>query len=117
MKEKRFTCPFTGCEFSAPTDAFGSIYAKHPLTGKDFRATYDPKTNSFMIPAELFAHVLYVSQSDAADFLGVSRQRVNAIAAKNVITPRIVNGQTVFRFDDVLKYKDTKKVGAPKKVI
>lgn len=113
MNKVMLTCPFTGCEFEANIDAFNNICMLHPLTGKllYFHCT----SNGYVIPQEYFEHLKTVSLSEAAKILNVSRQRVSAIASKNVIPSKTVNKQTVFLLNDVLNYKHNRKPGAPRK--
>ena len=115
MKEIILTCPFTGCEFKAVKDMDNNIYFTHPLTGKPLKMTYNYTIKRYNLPKSCFDHVEVVTFAQAAEILGVSRQRVSAIAAKNVIRPVLLNGQQCFTLDDVLEYKEIRKVGAPRK--
>lgn len=115
MKEEILTCPFTGCEFKALSDIDGHLYVNNPITGRIFKATHDSLHSCYRVPLELFSHVDTVTLGQAAEILEVSRQRISAIAANNTIPSKTVNGQTVFIRDDVLDYKETRKIGAPKK--
>ena len=113
MKKIILTCPFTGVEFDALEYADGSILITHPLTGEQVKVNWNPTINRFNVPKNLFKHYGTVSMSEAAEMLGVSRQRITAIARDGVIPPKMVNGSIVFLVSDVLDYKDTRKVGAP----
>lgn len=115
MKEEILTCPFTGCEFTALKDIDGHMYINHPITGNVYKAEYDMLRGCYRVPANLFEHVDCVSLGQAAEILNVTRQRMSAIAANNTIPAKTVNGQTMFIREDVLKYKETRKPGAPKK--
>lgn len=116
MREIILTCPFTGCEFSALIDADDNLYVNHPLTGEVNRINYNCSIKKYNISKQLFKHYSTVSLSEAAEILNVSRQRISAIALDGVIKPRTINGQTVFLLDEVLEYKENRKVGAPPKV-
>ena len=115
MQEVNLTCPLTGVSFSAVKDKFGNIYARNPLTGVDVRLSYNAQADAYIISSLSFQNIETVTFSKAAEILGVSRQRINAIAAKNVITPHEVNGAPVFLLSDVIEYGKTRKIGAPKK--
>ena len=115
MKETSLTCPFTGCQFSALIDASGNLYVKHPLTGEINRVNYNCSIKKYNLDKSLFKQIETVSQSQAAEILGVTRQRISEISANGTIPPKTVNGQTVFILSDVLKYKETRKCGAPRK--
>lgn len=114
MIKVTLTCPFTGCEFEAEQPDFNTLLFTHPLTNESFELNISPM-DSLTIPAELFDHIETVSLSEAAKILNVSRQRVSAIASKNVIPSKIVNNQTVFLLSDVIEYKRNRKPGAPRK--
>lgn len=115
MKETILTCPFTGIEFNAIIDADNNLYVKHPITGEVNKINYNSSIKKYNLPKSLFKHIDTISLSEAADILGVSRQRISAIAANSTIEPFTVNGQTVFKRADVLQYKRTRKIGAPRK--
>ena len=115
MKEKILTCPFTGCQFTALEDADGNLYVKHPLTDDMNRVNYNCSIKKYNIPMQLFKHIETVTLVQAAEILEVTRQRMSMIAANNTIPAKTVNSQTVFILGDVLKYKETRKTGAPKK--
>lgn len=113
MREIILTCPFTGVEFSALEYADGTLIVKHPLTGTLNRINWNGTIERYNIPRFLFKHISTVTLTEAAEILVVSRQRISQIAKDGVIPAKSVNGSTVFLLDDVLKYKETRKVGAP----
>lgn len=115
MQEIILTCPFTGVEFTALTDVCGNLYFNHPLTGEACRVNYNVSIKKYNLPKEYLKRVETVTFSEAAEILEVTRQRIYAIAQANTIKPRTVNGQTVFLLDEVLDYKRSRKVGAPRK--
>ena len=115
MKEIILTCPFTGCTFNALQDADDNLYFVHPLTGETLRMNYNRNFRWYHLDKRLLKKVETVTLVKAAEILEVSRQRASAIAQTGVIAPKRVNGQTVFILDDVLKYKESRKVGAPPK--
>lgn len=115
MKEILFTCPFTGCAFSGLVDADENLYVVHPLTGETLRINYNANIKKYNLDKKVLKWIATVTLAETADILGVSRQRASAIAQSGVITPKTVNGQTVFILDDVLEYKRARKVGAPRK--
>ena len=115
MREILLTCPFTGCTFNALQDADENLYFVHPLTGETLRMNYNASIKKYNLDKALLKRVQTVTLSQAAEILEVSRQRASAIAQSGVIAPKRVNGQIVFVLDDVLKYKESRKVGAPPK--
>lgn len=115
MREKRLTCPFTGCEFTAMVDCEGNMYAIHPITGDMNKINYNRSIKKYNVQTQLFKHIETVTLTEAAELLEVSRQRISTIAKDGTIPPKTVNGQTVFILSDVLKYRDERKVGAPRK--
>lgn len=113
MKEILLTCPFTGCQFTATIDLDDNLYVKHPLTGEINKINYNRSIKKYNVPKSLFKPIETVTLAETAEILGVSRQRASAIGVSGVIAPKVVNGQTVFLLDDVLAYRDNRKVGAP----
>lgn len=115
MKEKIMSCPFTGCAFSATVDKDKNMIFKNPLTGKLEYVHYDKFMECYEVPIGFFNFVETMTLGEASSILNVSRQRMTQIAQSEVIPPKTVNGQTVFIKSDVLKYKETRKPGAPRK--
>lgn len=115
MKETLLTCPFTGCTFTALEDLSGNIYFRNPLTGEDLKMNYNCSIDKFNLPRSFFRKVETVTPSEAAEILEVSRQRISAIMASNVIKPVFVNGKQCLLKTEVLEYKENRKVGAPRK--
>ena len=115
MKEIILTCPFTGVEFKATIDVDRNLYVKHPITGDVHKINYNRSIKRYNVPEQLFKHVETVTFSEAAQMLEVTRQRISAIASTGVIETFTVNGQSVFKREDVVKYKETRSPGAPKR--
>ena len=115
MHKITFTCPFTGCAFDATMDKAKNIYVKHPITSEIHLVKFDAYMGCYEVPEYLFKHIETVSLGQSAEILEVTRQRMSDIAAYNTIPPKTVNGQTVFSLTDVLKYKETRKTGRPRK--
>lgn len=115
MKELLCTCPFTGVKFKALESTDGNVYFIHPLTGDKLQMRIDKMDNSYQIPAEYFTYMKTVTPMQAGEILKVSKQRISQIVADNTIPVRLVNGSPVFLLSDVAHYKDTRKVGAPRK--
>ena len=115
MHKISLTCPFTGCKFDATIDKDKTLYIKHPITDEMHIVKYDAFMESYVVPARLFDFIETVSMGEAAEILEVTRQRVSMIATYDTIPAKTVNGQTVFKLSDVLKYKETRKTGAPRK--
>ena len=115
MQEVILTCPFTGVTFKALTDVTGNLYFNHPLTGEACRVNYNISIKKYNMPKEYLKHIETVTLAETAEILEITRQRVSTIAQTGVITPKTVNGQTVFLKDEVLEYKESRKVGRPRK--
>lgn len=115
MKELLCTCPFTGVKFKALESTDGNVYFIHPLTGAKLQMKIDRMDNTYQIPMEYFTYMKTVTPSKAGEILDVSKQRISQIVADNTIPVRLVNGSPVFLLSDVAHYKDTRKVGAPRK--
>lgn len=116
MKEVKMTCPFTGVEFNALQYADGRIIVKHPLTDELLTVNWNCSIKKFNVPKEFFEHIPTVTQKEASEILDVTMARISQIADAQIIPTHNVNGKVVFLLDDVLEYKKTRKVGAPKKV-
>lgn len=117
MKEVKLTCPFTGIEFTALQDLSGNLYVKHVFTGEDIKINWNSSIKRYNLPKNVFNLVETVNMSQAAKLLNVSKQRISQIADEQVIPCFVVKGQKVFRCDDVVKYKENRAVGRPKKVV
>ena len=115
MKELKLTCPFTGVPFKALLSSDDSVYFIHPLTGETLRAKYHLRENTIELKMSDCAYIETLTPKQAQDILEITKQRVSQIVATNVIPVHRVAGQIRFRLDDVLLYKETRSVGAPKK--
>lgn len=115
MKELVLTCPFTGVSFKALLSSDNNIYYINPLTGKQMTAKLETLESTITLAIEDFAYVESVSPKDAQEILDVSKQRISQIVASNIIPVRIVSGSPRFLKEDVLRYKESRSVGAPKK--
>lgn len=115
MKELFLTCPFTGVPFKAIQSSDDMVYFVHPLTGEQLTGIYDMRTNTITVSMKNFEHIESVSPKEAQDILDVSKQRISQIVASNIIPVRIVAGLPRFLRDDVLRYKENRCVGAPRK--
>ena len=115
MKEITLTCPFTGIEFTALEQADGKLVIIHPLTGEQLAVNWNCTINRYNIPKSYFKHIETMTRDEAQSVLNVSHQRITQIIKDEIIPVHHVNGSPVFVADDVYRYKDTRKVGAPKK--
>ena len=117
MKKILLTCPFTGLEFEALETAAGDLIVKHALTGEDVRLNWNPSNNRYYMRKSPFHHIETVTPAEAAEMLEVSKQRISQIVQKQTIPVHMVNGMPVFVKSDVVRYKQTRKVGAPFKEV
>ena len=117
MKPVSITCPFTGQVIKAlQNESDDSIIIENAITHEQFTCMYDKEKDCYCIPAQILLQKFdLITQAHAAYILGVTRQRISQIAKMETIKPLLVNGKTMFHRQDVLDYKETRKVGAPKK--
>ena len=106
------TCPFTGAPFDA-VHLDNSLVVSNPLTGAQI--AYPVREGCIMVPLRTLGHVDTVTPAEAADMLGVSRQRVDQLAGAGKLCQRYVNGSPVFLASDVVEYKGSRKNGRPHK--
>ena len=117
MRKIKMTCPFTGLEFDAIETADRNVTAINPISGEQINMTYNNQCKRYMIPAEFFKQIELVDIAKASEILDVSRQRISKIASDRVVKSFSINGKTMFIMSDIVKYKETRKVGAPFKEI
>lgn len=117
MKEIKLTCPFTGCDFTATQTADGDLFIIHPLTNEQIKISYNASIKKYNIDANHFKHIETVTSAQAEKILDVTKQRVYQIVKNETIPVHYTKpyGEVVFILDDVLSYKNTRKVGKPKK--
>lgn len=117
MKPVSITCPFTGQVINATQDEnTKTLYMQNAITHEPIVCIYDFERNCYSIPADILMRKYdLISMTHAAYILGVTRQRISYIAKNGIIDPVYLNGKTMFHRQDVLDYKETRKVGAPKK--
>ena len=117
MKPVSISCPFTGQVIRATqNEDTKTIIVENSITHEPVVCLYDAERDCFCIPAKIIMQKIdMVSMTHASYILGITRQRISQIAKTEVIKPYHVNGKTMFRRDDVLAYKEKRKVGAPKK--
>lgn len=116
MQKVTLTCPFTGATFEALEYADGKISFRHALTGEEIHMNWNGTINRYNIVKSAFKYYPIVEFKDAAKILKVTPQRITQLARDEIIPVHDVNSKSVFLLDDVLKYKETRKVGAPRKV-
>ena len=113
MIDEKFICPFTGQKFHGTIENDGSITILNPIT----KAIYNFKVhgNAITIPLELFEYVDMVNGSQAAKILNISHQRISELAKNDRIPYTLINGVKMFRRDDIMRYKNSRKNGRPRK--
>ena len=115
MRKTTLTCPFTGLCFDAIETADKDVIFTNPLSGEQMKLTYNNSCKRYMIDAETFKKIDMLDCGEAADILGITRQRVSKIAADGIIPNVRIANKLFFKRSDVLHYKETRKVGAPRK--
>lgn len=112
MKTETHTCPLTGASFDA-VHLENSLVAINPLNGAQI--AYPIRNGYIMVPLWSLEEIETLTPVQAADYLDVSRQRIDQLAATNKICQRYVNGSPVFLKSDVVEYKNNRKNGRPRK--
>lgn len=116
MKQVLLTDPFTGIDFTAIRYDDKTIVAIHPLTGETIKLPYDFERNAFMLPAHVVTHIDAVTLTEAAKELDTSLQRVSTACKTGKIAMKTLpNGSKMILRDDLKHYKETRKVGRPRK--
>ena len=119
MEKKLLTCPLTGVEFELMSlenqlVPLSKAVTHHPLLHYPLDI-YINERWEVCIPYKYFEHIKTVTPTEAAEILGVSRQRIAQIISDNVIDSHIVNGSPVLLLDDVMEYKENRQPGRPRK--
>lgn len=113
MPNVKLTCPFTGVSFEAIENADGSLIIRNPLSGAYMRVF---NNDGFLnVPLEHFEYRPTMNCIEAAEYLGVTKTRIYAIAKNNIVCSHEVNGKTVFLEDDIIEYAKNRTVGRPRK--
>lgn len=108
----KMTCPFTGVSFPI-IEQDGFIIAVNPLDDSTMKMMIND--NKLIVPLDAFNFRETLTLGQAADLLGVSRQRISQIAHTGVIPVKMVADEQRFLTSDVLRYKRERKVGRPRK--
>lgn len=112
MKTETHTCPLTGAPFDA-VHLENSLVVIDPLTNTQI--AYPVRDGYMMVPLWALGNVETMTPVQAAELLGVSRQRIDQLAATGKLCQRYVNGSPVFLKSDVVEYKISRKNGRPRK--
>lgn len=116
MKQAIFTDPFTGIEFGATEYADGSFVATNPITGEQFKVTYNPSCKRYQLPKQALKHIEVMSMKEAAEYSGVSVQAIsNAVDRGKLQARKLANGHSVIVKRELDAYNSIKKVGRPAK--
>lgn len=108
----KMTSPFTGVSFPI-IEQDGYIIAVNPLDDLTVKAII--KDNKLIVPLDAYNFRETLTLGQAAELLGVSRQRISQIAHTGVIPVKMVADEQRFLTSDVLRYKRERKVGRPRK--
>lgn len=112
MKIEAHTCPFTGGNFDT-VQMKDNWIVTHPITGETIRCLRHEHGRYLMVPLWAFEKIDTITPTEAAEMLGVSRQRVDQLASAGKLCQRYVNGSPVFLKSDVVEYKNSRKNGRP----
>ena len=119
MYRKILTCPLTGVEFEVAVNEpdlvpFAKATTHHPLLHEPVDM-YVNERFELCIPLKHFAHIETLTRAEAAELLGVSRQRITQILSENIIDSHIVNNSVLFKKEDIIDYMNGRKIGRPRK--
>lgn len=106
------TCPLTGSSFTAILED-GKMTVTNPIT--DEIRVYEVRDGMVLIPENLFSHIPTMTPKDASETLEVSLQRINQLAKSGKILPHYICGNMRFIKSDVLRYREQRKNGRPRK--
>lgn len=112
MNLETYTCPFTGAQFQA-VRLPDSLIVTNPLTGDQVQ--YPVADSNVLVSLKGLESVKVMTAAEAAGALGVSRQRVDQLAAAGTIRQRYVNGCPVYIASDIVEYRGKRKNGRPRK--
>ena len=115
MKRILLTCPFTGVTFEALQTADNNIIGRNPITGAEVRMNYNSSCNRYYICPDAFKKVETLTLSEAAEVLGISVQRISKMVSDGILKAFEIDGKKKTTLESVLEYKETRKVGAPKR--
>lgn len=103
MKSITLICPFTGVEFEAlQSELTGEYIFTNPVTGQ----LYSSENKHLYLPISAFTDSpKSVSPTEAAEILGVTRQRITQLLREGKLPYYLVNGNKRILESDVLEYR------------
>lgn len=103
MKSIALICPFTGVEFEAlQSELTGEYIFTNPITGQ----LYASENKHLYLPISAFTDSpKSVAPIEAAEMLGVSKQRVTKLLRTGKLPFFLVNGNKRILENDVLEYR------------
>lgn len=102
------TDPFTGVSIGAMAHDNGDMTIELPFIGP-VTLVYDSEKDSFVVPAALFEQRTCMSATQAAEILGVSRQRVNVLCNDGTLKCAKINDKILVDQSSLLAYKESRK--------
>ena len=112
MQKIMLTCPFTGIEFEGMKDSSGNILIINPLTGDHVKLdrwlNRENKT-VYKIPYEAFTHIDTISQTEAAEIIGVSKPRISALCQSGQLKSVTVGNSVIISKDSAIEYRDSER--------
>ena len=117
MIKRNFICPFTGSRFEALQDCWGNLVVTNPVIGKNMHVNLDQKGEFYLVPVRYLTDEETMTSSEAAEYLGVSRQRVSNLATYGIVSSFSVDDKPMFLKRDIIEYAETRTVGRPKKEV
>lgn len=98
------TEPITGLDFKALKDDWGNLTIDTAFNGV-IKAIYNPKTDSYTIPARLLEHHPTMTLNECAEYLGVSKVRVSRMCSNGTIKAVKIRGSLVIDAASAAKQK------------
>lgn len=109
MEFRKFTDPFTGCEFSALEFDDNSLLFDMAFDKQPCAVSYDAESDMYLIPATAFRHKPTVTLTQAANILSVSKARVSTLCAKGQLKHERINGTILIEWESLDEYATERK--------
>lgn len=112
METGKFTDPFSGAELEGVI-INDVMHLTHPI--HNIKMMFDIEDEYVKVPLFLFEHIDLVTFADAAKILDITIQGVHNLSSREVLQTIELSGKKYFKLKDVLKYKEERKRGRPRK--
>lgn len=89
------------------------LYIDNPLTGE--KMSFWSKDDSILLPLKLLQQKEIMNSASVCAMLDITRQRLYQLTLDKKLTPHYIEDKQYFLKDEVLEYKENRKVGRPRK--